>query len=70
MFNVEGKTVEEISTDFGNAVESYLTSCEKHGKQPNRTYSDKILLRIYSMLHAQLALRAQAQGMSIEQYPA
>jgi len=30
----EGETVDEIRTDFHNAVDSYLASCEKHGKQP------------------------------------
>ncbi|MBQ9405904.1 MAG: type II toxin-antitoxin system HicB family antitoxin [Desulfovibrio sp.] len=64
----EGATVDEIREDFHNAVNSYLASCAKHGKQPHKAYSGKILLRTSPQLHAHIAARAEAAGKSINQY--
>ena len=64
----EGETVEEIRNDFHNAVNSYLASCEKHGKRPNKPYSGKILLRMPPQIHAHIAAQAEAVGKSINQY--
>ena len=57
----EGESVAEIKTAFEEAVDDYLQHCTEIGKEPNKPYSGKFLLRIDLSLHARLAVKAQAQ---------
>lgn len=66
----EGESVSEIRTAFEDAVDDYLNHCAETGKEPNKPYSGKFVLRIDPSLHARLAVKAQAQGMSLNQFAA
>lgn len=61
----EGESVAELRQDFENAVDSYLALCKKTGKKPEKQCSGKILLRMPTELHFQLAVQAQASGESV-----
>lgn len=66
----EGKSVAEIRQAFRDSVDDYLRHCAETGKEPNKPYSGKFVLRIDPSLHARLAIKAQANGMSLNQYAA
>ena len=68
IISFEGETVNEIRDDFHNAVNSYLASCAKHGKQPDKPFSGQLYLQISPQLHAHIAARAEAVGKSLDQY--
>ena len=64
----EGESVAEIRQAFEESVDDYLKHCAEIGKEPNKPYSGKFVLRIDPSLHARLAVKAQASGKSLNQY--
>ena len=65
IISYEGKTVEELKTDFEAGIDLYLESCQERGVKPQKPYSGSLNIRIPSELHSQLALKAQMTGRSI-----
>lgn len=64
----EGETFAEVEQAFRNSVDDYLAFCEERGEQPDRPYSGKIPLRVDPETHRRAALRAQAEGLSLNQW--
>lgn len=60
-------TVNGQVSAFEEAVDDYLKTCARIGKKPDRPYSGKVMLRVSPELHAQLAMRAQLIGRSLNQ---
>lgn len=60
-----GESVTELRAAFEEAVEDYLETCTRLGRPPQRPYSGKVLLRIDPALHARAAMRAEAEGKSL-----
>jgi predicted HicB family RNase H-like nuclease len=65
-----GESVSELRTAFEDAVEDYLETCRKTGKQPQKSYSGKLMLRIPAQVHGAVAQAAEASGKSINQWAA
>ena len=63
-----GESVDELYTAFKEAVDDYLETCEKEGISPQRPYSGKVMLRISPELHAEIAMKAEASGKSLNQW--
>jgi predicted HicB family RNase H-like nuclease len=61
-------SVEDIRKVFHETVDDYLVTCEKIGREPNKPYSGKVTLRLPPGLHAQLAVQAQANGSSLNNW--
>jgi len=61
-------SVEDIRKVFHETVDDYLATCEKIGREPNKPYSGKVTLRLPPGLHAQLAVQAQANGSSLNNW--
>lgn len=61
-------TVENLRTAFHEAVDDYIETCAKVGKEPEREYSGKVMLRLNPELHARIAKAAELAGMSINQW--
>lgn len=70
LITYEGASVEDIRQAFEEAVNDYLTHCQAMGKEPDKPYSGKFVLRINPTLHARLAAKARTQGLSLNQYAA
>ena len=68
IISYEGESVVEIRSAFQEAVDDYLAHCIEVGKEPNKPYSGKFILRLDPALHARLAIKAQASGKSLNQY--
>lgn len=60
-----GESVAELRTAFQEAVDDYLDTCKKLGKEPNRPYSGQFRLRLEPELHARAAMVAEARGKSL-----
>lgn len=65
-----GEAVSELRTAFEEAVDDYLETCKKIGKQPQKPYSGKLMLRISPKVHAAVAQAAEVSGKSINQWAA
>jgi predicted HicB family RNase H-like nuclease len=61
-------SVEELRKVFHETVDDYLATCAKIGREPNKPYSGKITLRLPPELHAQLAVQAEANGSSLNNW--
>lgn len=61
-------TVEGLRAAFREAVEDYLETCAKVGKSPEKPYSGKVMFRVAPEVHAQAALAAELQGLSLNQW--
>lgn len=60
-----GDAVEEIRQAFEEAVDFYIDTCEKRGKEPQKPFSGRLMLRLPTELHARLAIQAQTEGRSL-----
>jgi predicted HicB family RNase H-like nuclease len=52
---------------FHEAVDDYVATCERVGKNPERPYSGNMMIRTDPELHAKVALAATVLGVSINQ---
>ena len=62
-----GETVTELRSAFEEAVDDYLETCAKLGKEPQRSYSGRLMLRIPPAIHAAVATAAETSGKGINQ---
>lgn len=60
-----GESVGELRAVFKEAVDDYLDTCKKLGREPNRPYSGQFRLRLEPELHARAAMSAEARGKSL-----
>jgi predicted HicB family RNase H-like nuclease len=65
-----GQTVDELRAAFVEAVEDYIDTCAKIGKQPMKPASGNMMLRVPPQVHLQALIAAQAQGQSLNQWAA
>jgi predicted HicB family RNase H-like nuclease len=64
----EGETYAEVEQAFRDSVDDYLAFCTERGEPPDRTFSGKIPLRVPPEVHRRAAVRAQAEGLSLNQW--
>lgn len=60
-------SVEGLRAAFHEAVDDYIETCAKLGKEPEKSYSGKVMLRLDPKVHARLAIAAELAGKSINQ---
>jgi predicted HicB family RNase H-like nuclease len=60
-----GESVAELRSAFEEAVDDYLSTCQKLGKEPNKPYSGQFRLRLDPGLHARAAIAAESHGKSL-----
>lgn len=63
-----GSSVEELRAAFVEAVDDYLDTCVKLGREPQKPYSGKLSLRLEPELHATIAVKAELSHKSINQW--
>lgn len=66
----EGASVAELEKDFHDAVDDYLETCREIGKEPEKPFSGRFVLRISSELHCAIALEAKRRKKSINAWVA
>ena len=64
----EGASFEELEASFHRAVDGYLEVCAEEGKEPEKPYSGKILIRTDPELHREVVHAAAAANMSMNQW--
>lgn len=63
-----GQSVQELRAAFEEAVDDYLDVCKRLGREPQKTYSGKLSLRLEPELHASVASHAELAHKSINQW--
>lgn len=65
-----GESVTELKKAFSEAVDFYLKSCAKAGREPNKPCSGKFLVRLDPELHSRIVAEALKSGKSINKWVA
>ncbi|CAI3796050.1 hypothetical protein GLGCALEP_01357 [Pseudomonas sp. MM221] len=63
-----GESISELRQAFEEAVDDYLEACKRLGREPQKTYSGKLSLRLEPTLHASVAAKAELAEKSINQW--
>ncbi len=61
-------TVEALRAAFLEAVEDYIVTCAKTGKQPQKAFSGQVMFRVDPEVHRKAALAAELSGKSLNQW--
>jgi predicted HicB family RNase H-like nuclease len=61
-------TVEGLREAFREAVEDYLETCAKIGKEPQKAYSGQMMFRVNPEVHRKAVLAAELAGKSLNQW--
>ncbi|PKA40278.1 type II toxin-antitoxin system HicB family antitoxin [Rhizobium sullae] len=61
-------TVDGLKEAFHKAVDDYIETCRKLGKEPHRSYSGKMMFRVDPEVHARAAKAAELAGKSLNQW--
>ena len=61
-------SVTDLRAAFHEAVDDYLESCARLGKEPQKAYSGQVMFRVSPELHRKAALAAELAGKSLNQW--
>ena len=61
----EATNVEEFEREFRTSVDDYIGFCEESGKDPEKLYSGKFVIRMDAELSCRLASRAELEQKSL-----
>ena len=61
-------TVEDLRAAFLEAVDDYIETCAKAGKEPQKSYSGKMMFRVAPEVHRKAAIAAELAGKSLNQW--
>jgi predicted HicB family RNase H-like nuclease len=56
MITFEEASVEDLEKDFRSAVDEYLKTCKRIGREPEKPFTGWFMLRVPSELHCAIAL--------------
>lgn len=63
----EGKSVQALKKAFHEAVDDYLETCQKMGREPNKPFKGSFNVRVPVELHRIAATKAAKLGLSLNQ---
>ncbi len=64
----EGKSVKGLKKTFHEAVDDYLETCRKMGREPQKPFKGSFNVRISPNLHKKAVEKATRQGVSLNQF--
>ena len=64
----KGADEKELKAAFREAVDDYIETCAKIGKQPQKPYSGKVMFRVKPETHRKAAIAAELSGKSLNQW--
>ena len=62
------ESVDGLRLAFHEAVEDYLETCAKVGKEPQKAYSGRVMFRVSPETHRKAAMAAEISGKSLNQW--
>ena len=64
----QATTVEDLKREFAFSVDEYLRWCEEEGREPEKPFSGKLLVRLTPEEHRRVYMEAMRHKQSINQY--
>lgn len=68
LVSYEGDDVSSLKKAFEEAVDDYIETCHKEGKDPEVTFKGSFNIRIRPEIHRIIAMKAASQGVSLNRY--
>lgn len=68
LISYEGDTAKELYTNFSNAIDNYLETCEKNNIEIEKPFKGSFNIRISPELHKRIAIISLHNKISINQY--
>ena len=62
------ETVAELKAAFREAVDDYIETCAKVGKEPQRPFSGHLMVRIDPVVHERAVMAAELSGQSLAKW--
>lgn len=66
--NFHGSSISELKEMFAQSIDNYVELCKKIGKKPDKEFKGSFNVRLPQELHRQIALLAEQQKLSLNQY--
>ena len=66
----QGRSVDELRRAFEESVDDYLAWCAERGKEPDKPFSGKFMVRIDPGIHREISTAAQKSGKSLNAWVA
>ena len=64
----EGETINDLISDFHDAIEDYLDYCKEKGIEPERAFKGSFNVRLDPELHRRAAIKAAVKGISLNSF--
>jgi predicted HicB family RNase H-like nuclease len=64
----QGTCVEDLRQAMADSVDDYLEFCAELGRDPEKPFTGKFILRIAPELHREITIRAKAEDISLNQW--
>lgn len=64
----QGNSVKELRQALCDSIETYITYCAQHKKEPNKPFSGKFLLRLKPEQHRKIFIAAKRAGESLNHW--
>ena len=68
LVSYEGNDVSSLKRAFEEAVDDYIATCHKEGRDPEVTFKGSFNIRIRPEIHRIIAMKAASQGVSLNKY--
>ena len=65
VISFEADSAHEIERAFHDAVDDYIEQCAETGREPDRSFSGRLILRMEPALHRDVYLEAAREGTSL-----
>lgn len=66
----QGRSVKELRRALKDSIEDYLAWCRERGKEPEKPFSGKFVVRIDPEAHRRITLAAHEEGKSLNAWAA
>ena len=63
-----GRSVDELRASFQEAVDDYLATCAELGREPDKPYSGRFVVRVSPEVHRLAETAAKALGKSLNAF--
>ncbi len=64
----EATNIDDLEKNFRNCVDEYLNTCDKLGREPQKTYKGVFNIRIEPTLHRKIYKEALKTGVSLNAF--
>lgn len=66
----QGKSIDGLREALKGSVEAYLQFCKKRGKEPDKPFSGKFIVRLTPEQHRKIFIAAKQTGQSLNKWVA